>query len=417
MAACALLFCACAAAQSSSWSAVRGIAAGASVEARLVNGAKVTGKFVAAYAAGVELRTSPDATRYIPRVAIRKLYLYPARRSAAGRDAWIGLGVGATAGAVYGVAKANCQTGPGGNGSPNCQSIQGRGAAAWGAAFGLLGAIAGDVAGAVAGRLHRPRMLLYWRNPRSGRRGRNAPARGAPTATAAPTGSAAHGALLGAGPSPAAGGASRLSLGAGPSPAAAGASGLSPGAGPSPAEQAARSMPNAWAAVRGLAAGSRVEARLASGAKVKGRLVSASATGIELRTPHTIRYIRRSRIRTLTLTGRRHVVRDAAIGFGAGAIGGATYGAVVSSGDCGPPPAPGAFYGYQPCQRVAGAAVGAALFGAVGAIGGALIGLVNSPRKVIYRFSAGQHDHATTAKRGKAILTAAPAAASGPARN
>ncbi len=398
MAACALLFCACAAAQSSSWSAVRGIAAGASVEARLVNGAKVTGKFVAAYAAGVELRTSPDATRYIPRVAIRKLYLYPARRSAAGRDAWIGLGVGATAGAVYGVAKANCQTGPGGNGSPNCQSIQGRGAAAWGAAFGLLGAIAGDVAGAVAGRLHRPRLLLYWRNPRSGHRSRKAPAQNS-TTTVAPTGSAAHGALLGAGPSLAAGGASRLPPGQ------------------SPAKQAARSMPNAWAAVRGLAAGSPVEARLASGAKVKGRLVSASATGIELRTPHTIRYIRRSRIRTLTLTGRRHVVRDAAIGFGAGAIGGATYGAVVSSGDCGPPPAPGAFYGYQPCQRVAGAAVGAALFGAVGAIGGALIGLVNSPRKVIYRFSAGQHDHATTAKRGKAILTAAPAAASGPARN
>lgn len=394
-----LLGCACAAAQSSSWSAVRGIAAGAPVEARLVNGAKVTGKFVAAYAAGVELRTSPDATRYIPRVAIRKLYLYPARRSAAGRDAWIGLAVGATAGAVYGVTKANCQTGPGGNGSPNCQSIKGRGAAAWGAAFGLIGAIAGDVAGAVAGRSHGPRMLLYWRNPRSGRRSRNAPARGAPTATAAPTGPATHGALHAAGPSPAAAGASRLPPGQ------------------SPAKQAARSMPNAWAAVRGLAAGSPVEARLASGAKVKGRLVSVSATGIELRTPHTIRYIRRSRIRTLALTGRRHMVRDAAIGFGAGAIGGATYGAVVSSGDCGPPPAPGAYYGYQPCRRVAGAAVGAALFGAVGAVGGALIGLVKSPRKVIYRFSGGQHDHAKTAKRGKGILTAAPAAASGPARN
>jgi hypothetical protein len=308
-------------------------------------------------------------------VAIRKLYLYPAGRSAAGRDAWIGLAVGATAGAVYGVAKANCQTGPGGNGSPNCQSIQGRGAAAWGAAFGLIGAIAGDVAGAVAGRSHGPRMLLYWRNPRSGRRGRKAPTQNSATTTVAPANPAGS------------------------------------------AKQAARSMPNAWAAVRGLAAGSPVEARLASGAKVKGRLVSVSATGIELRTPHTIRYIRRSRIRTLALTGRRHMVRDAAIGFGAGAIGGATYGAVVSSGDCGPPPAPGAFYGYQPCQRVAGAAVGAALFGAFGAVGGALIGLVKSPRKVIYRFSGGQHDHAKTAKRRKAILTAAPAAASGPARN
>lgn len=394
---CVLLSCACAAAQSSSWSAVRGIGTGAPVEARLVNGAKLKGKFVAAYAAGIELRTSPDATRYIPRVAIRKLYLYPARRSAAGRDAWIGLAAGATAGAVYGVAKANCQTGPGGNGSPNCQSIQGRGAAAWGAAFGLIGAIAGDVAGAVAGRSHRPRMLLYWRNPRSGRRGRKAPARGAPTVAAAPTGSATHGGLLGAGPSPAAAGASRLS----------------PGAGPGPAKQAARYTRNAWAAVRGLAAGSRVEARLASGAKVNGRLVSASATGIELRTPHTIRYIRRSRIRTLALTGRRHMARDAAIGFGAGAVGGAAYGAVVSGGDCGPPPAPGAFYGYQPCRRVAGAVAGGALLGAVGAIGGALIGLLHSPRKVIYRFSGGQRDRAKTAKRRTPAPAVAAAAASG----
>ncbi len=372
---CALVLCACAAAQSaraqaSSWRVVRGLAAGSKVEARLVNGAKVTGKFVAAYAAGIELRTSPDATRYVPRVEIRKLYLYPAGKSAAARDALIGLAVGATVGAVYGVAKANCQTGPGGNGSPNCQSIQGRSAAEWGAVFGLIGAIAGDVAGGS----HRPRLLLYW-HPRGRRRGRKAPAQ--ITATT--------------------GGAPAKPVGS--------------------ARQKEQSPGNAWAAVRGLAAGSRVEARLASGAKVKGRLVSVSATGIELRTPHAIRYIRRSRVRTLALTGSSHTVRDAAVGFGIGVVGGAAYGAAVSGGDCGPPPAPGAFYGYQPCRRIAGAAAGAALLGAVGAVGGALIGLVKSPRKVIYQFSADQHDHAKTAKRGKAILTAAPAAASVPARN
>lgn len=392
---CALLCCACAAAQSSSWSAVRGIATGAPVEARLLNGAKVTGKFVAAYDAGIELRTSPDATRYIPRVEIRKLYLYPARKSAAARDAWIGLGVGATAGAVYGVAKANCQTGPGGNGSPNCQSIQGRGAAAWGAAFGLIGAIAGDVAGAVAGGSHRPRMLLYWRSLGGGRRDRKAPAQGAPRAKAAPAGSAGHGMLAGAG------GASRLAAGARSSPTG----------------QKARTPRNAWAAVQELATGSRVKMRLASGAKINGKLVSVSATGLDLRTRHTIRYIRRARIRTLALAGRSHMVRDAAIGFGAGVVSGAALGANATGGDCGPPPAPGAFYGYQPCRRVAGAVVFGAFVGAVGAVAGALIGLVKSPQKVIYRFGAGEHDHANTAMRRTAAPAAAPAVASDPARS
>lgn len=195
---CALALCGCAAAQSAaaqsnSWRVVRGLAAGSKVEVRLVNGAKVQGKFETAYASGIELRTAPDKARYVPRAGIRKLYLIG--KSAGSGGAWAGFAAGATIGAVYGAAKANCYTGPGGNGSPNCQSIQGRGAVEWGALFGIIGAIAGDAAGG----WHRPSTLVYERDRGGGARGRKAAKQPAPTARAAaaadPAGSAGHGTM------------------------------------------------------------------------------------------------------------------------------------------------------------------------------------------------------------------------------
>ncbi len=169
--------------------------------------------------------------------------------------------------------------------------------------------------------------------------------------------------------------------------------------------------------MQGLAAGSRVELRLASGAKVKGKIVSVSATGLDLRTRHTFRYFRRARIRKLSLTGEPHTVRDAWIGFVTGEVAGSAYGGNADSGDCGPPPAPGNFYGYQPCQRVVGALYGGAIFGAVGALGGAVIGLVDSSGKLVYESGGGSRDAAKTAKRRTPAPTAAPAAASGSTRH
>ncbi|MGH7078811.1 MAG: hypothetical protein ACRD2E_06270 [Terriglobales bacterium] len=180
----------------------------------------------------------------------------------------------------------------------------------------------------------------------------------------------------------------------------------------------AAAQSNSWAAVQGLAAGSPVEVRLARGVTVKGTLVAVSASGIDLRTPSTIRYISRARIRTLFLTGNTHKLREAWVGFGFGEIIGTIAGAQLADGDCGPPPAPGAFYGYQPCRKVAGAAFTGALFGALGAGAGALMGLAKSPRALVYeRGSGGNHRHQKTAKRRKPIPTVAPVAASGSAGN
>ncbi len=176
----ALVFCACAAAQSSSWVVVRGLAAGSQVEARLASGATVKGKFVAASASGVELRTSPDASRYVPRAQVAKIYLM--RKSVADRDAWVGFAVGAAAGSVYGAGVANCYTGPGGNGNPSCPAIQGKGAAAWAAVWGIIGAAVGDAAGG----LRRPRTLVYQQDSSRTHRGRKAPKQSKPTASAAP---------------------------------------------------------------------------------------------------------------------------------------------------------------------------------------------------------------------------------------
>lgn len=191
----------------------------------------------------------------------------------------------------------------------------------------------------------------------------------------------------------------------------------SPGAGPSAAAPQIPREPNAWAAVQGLSAGSPVAVRLADGAKLKGKLVAVSASGMDLRTRHTIRYISRAQIRTLSLTGTSHVLPGAWAGFGIGAVTGAVLGASYGSGDCGPPPAPGFFYGYQPCERVAVAAVGGALLGAVGAAAGGLLGLIKSGRQLVYQSGPDRNLRGQKSGALQKPAAALPAAAAGSARD
>lgn len=184
---CALVLCGYAAAQASSWVVVRGLSPGSQLEAQLAAGATVKGKLVAASPAGLELQTSPRATRFVPSAQVTRIYLIG--KPAAGRDAWVGLAVGATVGSLYGAASANCNTGPGGFGSPSCPAIQGKRIAALGAVFGLVGAIVG----ATLGQLHQPRVLLYRRDSSRGHHGGKALRRHKLKAAASPSGpTAAH---------------------------------------------------------------------------------------------------------------------------------------------------------------------------------------------------------------------------------
>lgn len=187
---CALLCCACAAAQASSWVVVRGFAPGSHVEARLADGATVEGKFLSASASGMELQTSHGVARYLPSERITRIYLIG--KSTAGRDAWVGFAAGAAAGAVYGVARANCYPSGSIYPNPSCEQLQEHGLA-WAPLFGLIGAVIGDVAGA----LHPPRVLVYRRGFGPDHRKKKASRRQKPVATSPqsePAGSAGPGA-------------------------------------------------------------------------------------------------------------------------------------------------------------------------------------------------------------------------------
>ncbi|MGH9491646.1 MAG: hypothetical protein ACRD17_14125 [Terriglobales bacterium] len=161
----------------------------------------------------------------------------------------------------------------------------------------------------------------------------------------------------------------------------------------------AAAQSGSWAAVQGLAPGSPVESRLASGVKLKGKLLSVSASGMDLRTSQAIRYISRTRVRTLFLAGRTHKLRNAWVGFAIGEAGGAFVGAINDNGDCGPPPPPADSYGYNPCQRIAGAAAVGAVFGLFGAAAGALTGLVRSHRVLVYQRGPGGNNTQQKAAR------------------
>ncbi|MGH9490640.1 MAG: hypothetical protein ACRD17_09035 [Terriglobales bacterium] len=151
--------------------------------------------------------------------------------------------------------------------------------------------------------------------------------------------------------------------------------------------------------------------------KVKGKLLSVSASGMDLRTSQAIRYISRTRVRTLFLTGRTHKLRNAWVGFAIGEAGGAFVGAINDNGDCGPPPPPADSYGYNPCQRIAGAAAVGAIFGLFGAAVGAFTGLVKSPRVLVYQLGPGGNNTQQKTARRQMPSPAAAVATSGSAGN
>ncbi|MGH9507438.1 MAG: hypothetical protein ACRD13_10985 [Terriglobales bacterium] len=131
-----------------------------------------------------------------------------------------------------------------------------------------------------------------------------------------------------------------------------------------------------WAAVRGIAPGSRVEVELARAKAVKGMLVDASASGMEVQESNgSTRRLGRGRITKVYLIGKAHKLRGGVIGAGAG--GGSAL-LLYMAGHCTPA------YSSDGCtSRWWYVLVGAA-FAAVGAAVGAVIGSHHS-RTLVYR--------------------------------
>lgn len=127
-----------------------------------------------------------------------------------------------------------------------------------------------------------------------------------------------------------------------------------------------------WSAVAALPPDATVEVRQKSGPTIRGQVVSATDTTLTLKTrSQPAVSIQRQDVARIYHLGKRHVALGALIGGGAGVAGGAGAGAAV----CGP-------HGY--CTTGEGVGTGIAIFGGIGAVVGALIGLHRS-HALIYR--------------------------------
>lgn len=139
-----------------------------------------------------------------------------------------------------------------------------------------------------------------------------------------------------------------------------------------------------WAAVEGIARGTRVEVRLSPPATVRGVVVSVAGSGMEVeKSGGSTRRIPRARIARVYLLEKSHWLRDGLIGAGAGAAGGVALGLTVYNGgacctDYYPNSQP------HPVSKAAATALYAAAIAAVGAAIGALIGLHHS-KTLVYR--------------------------------
>ena len=163
--ACALAFCAVAAAQVNPWPAVQALSPGSSLQVHLLGGKVVKGKFAAITPLGLDLQTSPNSTRYIARAQISQVYLtkQPHKEKTMVRDSLIGAGAGAIFGAAYLDVIYTCYHSPGYGPCQSKSKDMGLGAAI----FGGIGALFGAAIGALQDLLHHSKTLIYQRNASS----------------------------------------------------------------------------------------------------------------------------------------------------------------------------------------------------------------------------------------------------------
>ncbi len=130
-------------------------------------------------------------------------------------------------------------------------------------------------------------------------------------------------------------------------------------------------QPN-WDVVAALSAGTRLDVHQRSGPTAHGTVARVTDSVLVLDNPNRPPVaIQRQNITSVYLVGKREAPRDAAVG---GAIG-VGIGVGLGLGVCGP---------NQACTRGEGAASGAFVFGGIGAVIGAVIGLHRSHDQ-IYR--------------------------------
>lgn len=145
---------------------------------------------------------------------------------------------------------------------------------------------------------------------------------------------------------------------------------------------------NPWPAVQALLPGASLQVHLVGGSVINGKFAAITPSGLDLHTsPNSTRYIARAQITEVYLIKTPHkatrIARDALLGAGYGAAGGAIYYGVVAYQKC----YGGAANGCK--TRAHDIAVGAAFIGGIGALLGATIGavrnLVHHPKTLIYR--------------------------------
>lgn len=150
-----------------------------------------------------------------------------------------------------------------------------------------------------------------------------------------------------------------------------------------------------WAAVQGIAPGSRVEVQLARAKGVKGMLIEASASGMDVQTANSsTRHLNRGQIAKVYLIGNAHKLRDGLIGagagFGAGAVAGYRRLPEYSDDSTGP----------VRNNRAGAAVYVGALVGVAGAVIGAVIGSHHAKTLVYQR--GGPNDAGQSASRNSA---------------
>lgn len=157
--ACALVLCACVAAQAGAWEAVEGVSPGSAVEVHS-RAATVKGMLVGVSASGMDVQTREGATRHLDRRQITKVYLVGKSREL--RDALIGGGIGSVGGVVLGLAVyTGCCT----NYYPTFPQPRPVSKAAATAVYGAVIGGAGAIIGAVVGRITgHSKTLIYERD-------------------------------------------------------------------------------------------------------------------------------------------------------------------------------------------------------------------------------------------------------------
>ena len=134
----------------------------------------------------------------------------------------------------------------------------------------------------------------------------------------------------------------------------------------------AQTTPASWENLNTIPAGEKIQVVEMNSKKVSGTFVSVSDAAISLQVEAGQQTIQRQDVRSVKLTKRQHLVRNALIGAGLGGGAGAGISAAA----------------WEDRGFSGGKGTGAAVGAAVGLAAGAIVGALVSDHKTIYRVSA-----------------------------